>query len=248
MRSVIRFLVITFLVTVSASARAQWSLPDSSYSANTSANQPERLPPIIDEQFLPPNDGPIWSPAIEQESTFNAPSHWYEDWDTSFELGLNGATGNSETLSLKTGANIKRETAGKTYEVDTSYARTNADGNTTQDIFIFDARADFRFGQSPFSLFLAETLTRDQLREFDLTCRERDCSAQVWQFDSSTPTQQLSRPASVAVYRVKLAGWTMSGSLKLFSAPTTNDKSRKDKNLAPPSIIFPNGQILRNFA
>ncbi len=134
----------------------------------------ERLPPADStspplDDTLPVDNAPLWTPAIEDGSVWTSPSQWYspEIWDTSFELGINGATGNSETFSIKTGANVKRETEYRVYEIDATYARTAADGTTTQDIFNFDAKADFKFGDSPLSLFFTDNLVHDRLREFD---------------------------------------------------------------------------------
>jgi hypothetical protein len=130
----------------------------------------ERLPDIDPQVFS--NEVP-WTMPPPPSTAFSGPKSWYQPWfaaqawDTSFELGINGASGNADSFSLNAGAKVKHETERLTNQLAFSYARTTANSVTTQDIFMQDARSDWNFGESPFSLFFNENLMRDKLRDFD---------------------------------------------------------------------------------
>ena len=133
-------------------------------------------------QLLPPVDGPAHdlplgtadNPEVVQAEAegwrWYAPTTWYnrEVWDGSLQLGINGGAGNTESFSLKTGGEVKRETERADFGFDASYARTTANSVTTQDLAIFDSNLDWKFGDSPWSLFNKGNVTFDKLRAFDM--------------------------------------------------------------------------------
>jgi len=130
----------------------------------------ERLPDVDPQLYAPTGEVPWTAPP---PPSYLGPGSWYqgwftgEQWDATFELGINGGVGNVDSFSLKTGAKIKRDTKRVTQSLDISYARTAANSVTTQDLFIQEAKQDWKFGDSPFSLFMNQRLTRDKLLEFD---------------------------------------------------------------------------------
>ena len=102
--------------------------------------------------------------------------HWYElaywfgpePWDIGFELGLNGAAGINEALSMRTGGYLKRET--KFWKFDTSlvYNRNNANGLETQNNALLDVRIDRLIQDSPWTLYFLNQELYDEFQAFDL--------------------------------------------------------------------------------
>lgn len=125
---------------------------------------------------------PAESTAIDQEvppqevSDMAIDAVWYEPgfwigptpWDAGVELGMNGATGNSESFSMQVGANAKRETDEDSLAVDLLYAKSSADSVETQNNAYLKGRYDHNVGDSPWTLFGVGTLTYDEFRAFDL--------------------------------------------------------------------------------
>jgi len=87
-------------------------------------------------------------------------------WTGSAEAGLNGATGNSEMFNLRAGLQAQRKTARNDFTTDLLYNRTEADGLLTTNQALWNARDEFLFGNSPWSLFGALNLEYDELRAY----------------------------------------------------------------------------------
>ncbi|MEM6329812.1 MAG: DUF481 domain-containing protein [Planctomycetota bacterium] len=110
--------------------------------------------------------------AIEEEP----PARWYQPiywfgpapWDSGFELGINGSTGTSDTLSIRTGGYIKRETDRNKVDLSLYYNKTTANGEETQNNAILKARNDRDIGQLPWSVFLMTQVFYDEFQAFDL--------------------------------------------------------------------------------
>lgn len=98
------------------------------------------------------------------------PAYWFgpQPWDIGFELGINGNEGINESLSLRAGGHLKRET--KHWKFDTSivYNRNNANGVETQNNALVDVRIDRKLGDSPWSLFILNQELYDEFQAFDL--------------------------------------------------------------------------------
>ncbi len=98
------------------------------------------------------------------------PAYWFgpTPWDSGFELGMNGSSGTSESLSLRTGGFIKRK--GKDYKIDLSlyYNKTSNEGEDVQSNALLDARYDWLFEDSRWSLFLMSQTFYDEFQAFDL--------------------------------------------------------------------------------
>src|SRR3954464_4312922 len=81
-----------------------WHPPGESNSAGAAASE------------LPPPEGAAGISDETKNLIIEEPSPWYSPiwlgpapWDSGVELGLNGSSGTSDSLSLRTGAYIKRE-------------------------------------------------------------------------------------------------------------------------------------------
>ena len=89
-------------------------------------------------------------------------------WKNSVEFGINGTTGNAETISFRAGADSKHKTEQNTFKMNFSYARTQADGEETQNNARLTARNDWQFCDSLWSVFVQQTTDYDEFKAFDV--------------------------------------------------------------------------------
>lgn len=102
--------------------------------------------------------------------------HWYDvrtwlpddQWEASFELGLNGTTGNSESFSQRAGANAKWTIGPHAWRSEIIYNAAATGGTETANNALATTRYERNLGESPWSLFVAGTLEYDEFRNFDL--------------------------------------------------------------------------------
>ena len=98
------------------------------------------------------------------------PTYWFgpEPWDTGIELGLNGSSGNQNSLSLRTGGYIKRESRFSKLDLSGYYNRTSDGSDTTQNNAQLDVRNDWLLDEhSPWTLFATSTCFYDEFQSFD---------------------------------------------------------------------------------
>jgi len=105
------------------------------------------------------------------------PSHWYQPpywfgpapWDSGIELGLNGSSGSSDTLSIRTGGYIKRESRFSKLDFNAYYNRTTTGGTATQNNAQLVVRNDWLLDESsPWTLYATGDLFYDEFQAFDL--------------------------------------------------------------------------------
>jgi putative salt-induced outer membrane protein YdiY len=89
-------------------------------------------------------------------------------WNGSFELGLNGTSGNAEALSVRSGAAVNRTTERHELKADMTYIKSTANGLESAHNAIFNGRDEWLLGESPYSLFWTTGLEYDEFRAFDL--------------------------------------------------------------------------------
>ena len=98
------------------------------------------------------------------------PTYWFgpAPWDVGIEFGLNGSEGINESLSLRSGGHLKRET--KNWKLDTSlaYNKNTANNVETQNNALLDLRIDRRLEDTPWSLFFLHQTLYDEFQAFDL--------------------------------------------------------------------------------
>ena len=119
------------------------------------------------DELLPDGVAEIGPP---DSSTWYQPGYWFgpTPWDTSIELGINGSSGTSESLSIRTGGYIKRESRFSKLDLSTSYNRTTNGGEATQDNAQLDARNDWLLDESsPWTLYATGNLFYDHFAAFD---------------------------------------------------------------------------------
>ena len=115
---------------------------------------------VIDEEVL----------AVPADTAWYAPPQWFgwEIWDVSFEIGLNGTEGNSQSVSFQTGGDLTRENETGKLDLEAKYFRTQADGIESQNNGWFKSRYDWKLGKSPWTLYTKTELYYDEFKVFDL--------------------------------------------------------------------------------
>lgn len=88
-------------------------------------------------------------------------------WSGSAELGVNGATGNSELFNLRVGFDARRKVETNIFTTDFLYALADQNGIRTTNQALWNARDEVLFPGSPWSLFASLNLEYDELRAYD---------------------------------------------------------------------------------
>ncbi len=98
------------------------------------------------------------------------PRYWLQPpgWDTGVELGLNGTSGTSESVSVRAGGYTKLKNEFRKLNVDLYTNRTQANGVATQNNAQFNARHDWLLEGSPWSIYSLSQLYYDEFQAFDL--------------------------------------------------------------------------------
>jgi len=91
-----------------------------------------------------------------------------EGWDNHAEFGLDGSDGNSDTLALQTGLELKRKTDVYTLALDADYRQVSNRRTTTEDNGRLNIDFDRHVGTSPWSMFGKLGLEWDAFKAFDL--------------------------------------------------------------------------------
>ncbi len=108
---------------------------------------------------------------VAEEGTIVDETPWFDPfpWDTGIELGINGSSGTSESLSVRTGGYIKRESRFSKLDLRTNYNYTTNGGLATQNNAELDVRNDWLLDdRSPWTLFGTGNLFYDEFQAFDL--------------------------------------------------------------------------------
>jgi hypothetical protein len=132
----------------------------------------------IPEATLPaPNATDVNGQDVDETIELEEPAPWYQPkywfgpspWDTGIELGINGSSGTSESLSVRTGGYIKRESRFSKLDLNTSYNRTTTGGAATQNNAQLEARNDWLLDDtSPWTLYGTGNLFYDEFQAFDV--------------------------------------------------------------------------------
>ncbi len=108
---------------------------------------------------------------VEEPSEGHRHSYWLgpAPWDTAVELGINGSSGTSESLSIRTGGYLKRESPYSKLMMSSYYNRTTTGGDATQNNANGDVRNDWLLDEtSPWTLYGAGNIFYDEFQAFDL--------------------------------------------------------------------------------
>jgi putative salt-induced outer membrane protein YdiY len=114
---------------------------------------------------------PVPDEALDAPSyVFFDPRRWLpsEGWNNSFEIGINGSTGNAESFSMRTGARIERKLDPATFTLDARYARTLANSIETQHNGLVNSNLEAELGDSRWTTFFKSSLEYDEFKAFDV--------------------------------------------------------------------------------
>lgn len=138
----------------------------------------EVLPaPIPDEQSQPATLGDaleagvaIEEPPLEEEIVhwYQYPLRWMRGWDSHAEFGLDGSSGNADTLAIQTGFETRRQADLYTLELDLDYRQASNRGVTTANNGRFNVDYDRLLGESQWTGFTKFGMEWDQFKAFDL--------------------------------------------------------------------------------
>ncbi len=112
----------------------------------------------------------------EPEEIVPLPEDWYDPyfwvspriWERSFQLGISGSSGNSETLSFQFGTDWKRKIDWSQLDISLVYNKSQNDGIETKNNGLLNVDHFWRFEESPWSLFLKSAVEYDEFKAFDL--------------------------------------------------------------------------------
>ena len=124
--------------------------------------------PVLEDPTINGGTPSFW--AAEDPSAAWFGQDWFNPtlWDGSFEIGINATQGNSETLSLRTGFEASRETEKMNWDIQFTYAKTEANNVETQHNSLLLSDWDFKLENPRWSWFNKLGLEYDEFKNFDL--------------------------------------------------------------------------------
>lgn len=90
-----------------------------------------------------------------------------ESWKHEIGVGLNGATGNSESISIHTGYTGKYKDEDHAWKFITAYDKTKSDGDISQNQFYADLLKDWYWNSSPWFAFSQGRYDWDEFKDWD---------------------------------------------------------------------------------
>jgi hypothetical protein len=151
-------------------------MPAANRAAAQQAELPQLLPPPGWEEPLPfpqtePSAAALGPNARSLELLPHPPHDRFipAPWDTGVELGINGSSGTSDSLSIRTGGYLKRESRFSKLDLKGSYNHTTEGGNATQNNAQVDVRNDWLLDDaSPWTLYGTGEVFYDEFQAFDV--------------------------------------------------------------------------------
>ena len=125
----------------------------------------ERLPPVDlpvePAAFVLPQTPAVPDPTVVAASTKKL-------WEGSFELGLDGSEGNTQTFNIQFGMDAKRKTDRDVVTLDLDYRKKTATHLETANRALLDWRYERLYEDSPWTTFVHGTVDYDEFQAFDL--------------------------------------------------------------------------------
>ena len=119
---------------------------------------------------------------IEEEPPGPPPSFW----ESSFELGLNGSEGNTQKFNFRFGWDLEHKRPGSTFTFEADYKKDQTDSLETANRLFSEARQEWEFGETPWSVFIHATADYDQFQEYDIRLAEdAGVGYKFWKGDTS---------------------------------------------------------------
>lgn len=119
--------------------------------------------------FAPPPPPLTLSSLAMEDPSPAPPESFWSGWDGSVAFGLNGSTGNTESVSLRGTIGARRVTERMDTTLGFLYTYSNRDSESTENRARFDARNDWLFGEgSRWRYFVLGFVEYDQFQDWDL--------------------------------------------------------------------------------
>lgn len=147
-------------------------------------------------------------------------------WSGYADLGLAGTAGNTETLTMRAAAGVKRETEETIFRADARYRLNTDSGNTTANQAIGSVRHDWLLPGSPWGLFVEALLEYDEFKDFDF--RLDLLGGLTYEFIANDTTRLVGQ-AGVGAYNEFGAPdeeWTPQGLVGLRLEHAFNDRTK----------------------
>ena len=96
------------------------------------------------------------------------PVPWWKPWEGSFELGMNGTSGNMDTFNLRIGAKAKRTSPLWAHTAEFTHIDKTNNNRTIAYSLLFDGRAERLFPESPWRLYSHGLTEYDEFKAFNV--------------------------------------------------------------------------------
>ncbi len=140
--------------------------PDTLFPKKPDPSPPPPPPPpqvVVPNAALPiPPDGGLLPPPVVVVSHPPPP----KIWSGSADVGLNGATGNSDIFNIRGGWNVRRKTERNSLTSDLQYVYSQQNGTAQSHQVLYNARDEVLFPGSRWSAFTASQIEYDEFRAY----------------------------------------------------------------------------------
>lgn len=135
--------------------------PDTLFPKKSDPTPVPPMPPPTPVDAVPANtpDGGLLPPVAP-------PPPRPKVWAGSADLGLNGATGNSDIFNIRGGWNVRRKTERNALTSDLQYVYSQQNGEAQSHQVLYNARDEILFSGSRWSAFAASQVEYDQFRAY----------------------------------------------------------------------------------
>jgi putative salt-induced outer membrane protein YdiY len=108
------------------------------------------------------------SVVIERAPWFHMDSPWLDLWDGSFEMGLDGSSGNSDTFNIRLGAQAKRKSKRHSLRFELNYHKNTNDSVETANRLYFEGNYERLSERTPWTWFFQHTTEYDEFQPWDV--------------------------------------------------------------------------------
>ncbi len=130
--------------------------------AGEQAAAPAAEAPAAAEAAAPAESGDAITP-----EAVAPPESFFTGWKGNAELGINGASGNSENFAFRAGFGLKRDVEKMATSLALSYNYGTSDGEKNTDRGRLDLRNDWKLTPSRWRVFLQGAVEYDQFQDWD---------------------------------------------------------------------------------
>ena len=113
-------------------------------------------------------NAPVALPIDEPVAIEPSPPEMDNPWDGSFDLGLDGSEGNSETFNFRFGFHTSRRRESNILTLGLDYNKSTAETKETGNRLFFDGRFEWLIHQTRWSWFIHETVEYDEFQSFNV--------------------------------------------------------------------------------